>query len=93
MLAEKIRAWREQDPDAFGVALATDESPPSQRRFGGCRFQVTMVYLCRFFPTEFWDASATPLLDMEPRLQDICHCPRKDGPSVMKVIDNSRALA
>jgi hypothetical protein len=34
VLAKQIEAWRAQDPDAFGVALATDESPPSQNRFG-----------------------------------------------------------
>ena len=36
---------------------------------------------------ETWDASATPPLDVSPRLLDICHCPGKDGPTVMQIID------
>ena len=31
-----------------GVALATDESPPSQPRFRGFRFQVTVFYIGAF---------------------------------------------
>ena len=89
--AEQVRARREQDPGAFGVALATDESPPSQKRFGRYCFQVTMVYLPLWFPTVFWDASATPPLEVEARLLDICHCQRKDSPSVMKVVDKQLA--
>ena len=91
VLAKQIEAWRAQDPDAFGVALATDESPPSQNRFGGYRFQVTMVYIIRWRPMASWNASETPPLDVEPRLLDICHCPRKDGPSVMQVVDKQLA--
>ena len=34
-----------------GVALATDESPPSQPRFRGLRFQITVLY---------WESSADP---------------------------------
>ena len=53
--------WREQDPDAFGVALATDERKPSKRRCGVYRFQITIAYFIRWFPMERRDASATPL--------------------------------
>ena len=86
-LKQDLRELRDRDPVAFGVALATDESPPSQRRFGGYRFQVTMAYLPRWRPSESWDACSAPPLDVEPRLLDICHCPGKDGPSVMRVLD------
>ena len=83
LLEERARC----EPGTFAVALATDESPPSQRRFGGYRFQVTMAYLPKWHPMETWDASLTPPLDVAPRLLDICHCPGKNGPSVMKVLD------
>ena len=84
---EKLQAARDRDPGAFGVALATDESPPSQRRFGGYRFQVTMLYIPKWWPMETWETSATPPLDVSSTLLDICHCPGKDGASVMKVVD------
>ena len=87
LLKEDLRAMRELDPGAFGVALATDESPPSQRRFGGYRFQVTMVYIPQWRPMDTWDACTTPPLHVVPRLLDICHCPGKDGASVMQVLD------
>ena len=37
-----------------GVALATDESPPSQPRFRGLRFQITVIYLGTFLDKDLW---------------------------------------
>ena len=42
--AEYLRKQRFQNPDMFAVGFGTDESPPSQSRFGGFRFQVTNLY-------------------------------------------------
>jgi hypothetical protein len=86
-LLEELLASREQDPGAVGVALATDERPPSQRRFGGYRFQASMVYFPIWHPMETWDASETPPLGVSSQLLDICHCLGKSGPSVMHVVD------
>ena len=83
--AAEWQAIRDKDPEGFGVALASDESPPSQRRFGGYRFQVTLVYLPRWRPEDTWDSCKAPPLDAEPIMADICHCLGKDGRSVIKV--------
>ena len=48
-LAEHLWALREAGTLA-GVALASDESPPSQPRFRGLRFQITVMYLGSFAP-------------------------------------------
>ena len=50
-----------------------------------------MVYIIRWRPMASWNASETPPLDVELRLLDICHCPGKDGPSVMQVVDKQLA--
>ena len=34
-----------------GVGLATDESPPSQPRFRGLRFQIIVMYIGAFAPS------------------------------------------
>ena len=78
---------RKADPEAFGVAVATDESPPSQRRFGGYRFQVTMVYYPSWHPVETWERAKAPPLDVHSKFLDVCHCPGKDGATVMQVLD------
>ena len=43
-MAEELFCNRENGTFA-GVALATDESPPSQPRFRGLRFQITVLYV------------------------------------------------
>ena len=86
-LADELLALRKADPEYFAVAVATDESPPSQRRFDGYRFQVTVLYWPRFRPAERWDLSEEAPLDVSSRMADILHCPGKDGPGVMAVID------
>ena len=66
---------RDADPEGWGLAVATDESPPSQPPFGGLRFQVTLVYAPLWKPEETWDDSLDPPLDVESYMSDICHCP------------------
>ena len=80
-----------EESHPFGIGLATDESPPSQRRFGGMRFQITYAYWCRWLPQDRWDASPTPPLAVDCRLLDIVNCPGKDGRSVMEVLDKQLA--
>ena len=91
LLKEELQEMRDADPGAFGVALATDESPPSQRRFCGYRFQVTVVYVPAWLPEEKWGRPQTPPLAVRSRLLDIRHCPSKDGAGVMKVLDKQLA--
>ena len=84
--AWQLEEWarrRDADPEGWALAVATDESPPSQARFGGLRFQVTLVYAPVWRPENTWDHSADPPLDAESYLADICHCPGKDGVTVM----------
>ena len=52
LLKEELQEMRDADPGAFGAALATDKRPPSQRRFCGYRFQVTVVYVPAWLPEE-----------------------------------------
>ena len=82
LMTAELRVQREADPATFAVALATDESPPSQRRFGGYRFQVTVLYVPRWWHHDSWDRSPEPPLDVGVRLLDICHSPGKDGQSL-----------
>ena len=70
-----------------GVAMATDESPPSAVRFKGLRFQVTMIYVPRFPPLDAWEGVWTPPVFTEALLADVCHCPGKTGAEVLAVLD------
>ena len=70
-----------------GVALATDESPPSQPRFRGLRFQITVLYWGTFAPVEEWERSADPPILKCSCLGDIMHCPGKKGVDVSRVIE------
>ena len=87
LTTKALEKQREDDPEGFAIAIASDESPPSQVRFGGYRFQITMVYTPLWRPEETWEASEDAPLDAAPLLLDICHCPGKDCPSVMRVIE------
>ena len=78
---------RAADPEGWALAVATDESPPSQARVGGLRFQVTLVYAPLWRPESTWDDSPDPPLDTESYMADVCHCLGKDGPTVMAVLD------
>ena len=90
-MAEMLATQRAEDPEGFGLGMATDESPPSQPRFGGYRFQITMMYIPLWRPDETWETSEDPPLDVTAVLGDICHCPGKDGGTVMRVIDKQLA--
>ena len=70
----------------FGAAFASDESPPASSRFTGYRFQVTYLYVPWFSPQELWEQADTAPMSVQQVLCDVCHCPGKDGQSVLKVI-------
>ena len=74
-----------------GVALATDESPPSQPRFRGLRFQITVLYWGTFVPVEEWETSRDPPILKCSCLGDIMHCPGKKGVDVSRVIEKQLA--
>ena len=67
--------------------MCSDESPPSQNRYSAYRFQITMLFTPVWRDESTWESSRTPPLDVEQNMADICHCPWKDGASVMTVID------
>ena len=74
-----------------GVALATDESPPSQPRFRGLRLQITVFYIGTYLDRHQWNASQDPPLIKSTCLADIMHCPGKKGVDVSRVIEKQLA--
>ena len=74
-----------------GVALATDESPPSQPRFRGMRFQITVIYWGSFVPLSEWEHAAEPPIIKHSFLGDIMHCPGKKGVDVSRIIEKQLA--
>ena len=88
--SDTVFRLREQERFA-GVALATDESPPSQPRFRGLRFQITVLYYGSFRPLEEWEASEDPPLDLHTALADIMHSPGKKGVDVSRIIEKQLA--
>jgi hypothetical protein len=70
----------------FGASFASDESPPAGSRFSGYRFQVTYLYVPWVADPSTWDRCDRPPIKVEPYLLDVCHCPGKDGSTVMGVI-------
>ena len=70
-----------------GVAVATDESPPSAPRFRGLRFQITLIYWGTFLPFDAWETSVEPPILVSSCLGDITHCPGKKGVDVSRVIE------
>ena len=70
----------------FGAGIATDESPPSQPRLRGLRFQVTFAYLPFFADLSAWEDAEAPPVRIEAALLDLCHCPGKDGLVVTGVV-------
>ena len=69
-----------------GCALATDESPPSQPRYRGLRFQITVLFVGSFKPPELWESSDVPPIHRQSVLADIMHCPGKRGGDVVKIL-------
>jgi hypothetical protein len=88
--SEKLMEIREQGRFA-GVAYATDESPPSQPRFRGLRFQITVLYWGSFAPEEVWETSENPPITKNSALGDIMHCPGKKGVDVSRVLEKQLA--
>ena len=88
--ADKFLEVRENGRFA-GVALATDESPPSQPRFRGLRFQITVMYFGTFDPLADWERSPGPPISCTSILGDLMHCPGKKGVDVSRIIDRQLA--
>jgi hypothetical protein len=74
-----------------GVALATDESPPSQPRFRGLRFQITVFYVGTYENLSTWNSCEDPPLIKSTCLADIMHCPGKKGVDVSRIIEKQLA--
>jgi hypothetical protein len=87
---DKILEARDKNTFA-GVALATDESPPSQPRFLGLRFQISVLYLGLYAPLGDWEGRPTPPISRTSMLADIMHCPGKKGTDVSKVLEKQLA--
>ena len=85
-LTEQLWDLREAGTFA-GVAMATDESPPSQPRFRGLRFQITVLYLGTFLPVEDWGGATTPPIQKRTCLGDLMHCPGKKGADVSRCLE------
>ena len=80
--------WRAREGGLLaGVAIATDESPPSQPRFQGLRFHITVVYVGTYKPLCDWDSSLDPPMTRTSILTDINHCPSKRGTDVWRVVE------
>ena len=88
--ADRIMQLREEQRFT-GVAIATDESPPSQPRFRGLRFQITVFYWGAYKPIEEWSTSQVPPLNLNTALADFCHCPGKKGIDVSRVLEKQLA--
>ena len=84
--ANKVFQMREEGRLA-GVALASDESPPSAPRFSGLRFQVTCVYYGTFLPVPQWERCKDPPIVTHGSLGDIMHCPGKKGVDVTRIME------
>ena len=89
-MADKFMSLREAGRFA-GVALATDESPPSQPRFRGLRFQITVFYMGTFEEVHRWSACTDPPILKSTCLADIMHCPGKKGVDVSRIIEKQLA--
>ena len=74
-----------------GVALATDESPPSQPRFRGLRFQITILYVGTFVDLAQWRTCEDPPIIRSTCLGDIMHCPGKKGADVSRIVEKQLA--
>ena len=88
--SEQIFEHREHERLA-GCALVTDESPPSQPRFRGLRFQITVLYWGVFVPLEDWETCSEPPILVRTCLGDIMHCHGKKGADVNKCLETSNS--
>ena len=74
-----------------GVAVATDENPPSQVRFRGLRFQISVMYIGNIRHVSSWEMSASPPISSTCILADIMHCPTKRGADVSRILEKQLA--
>ena len=74
-----------------GAALATDESPPSQPRFRGLRFQITILYIGTFVDLAEWRTCDDPPIIKSTCLADVMHCPGKRGVDVSRIVEKQLA--
>jgi len=74
-----------------GVALVSDESPPSQPRFRGLRFQITVFYWGAWKDLSQWEACEDPPIQVSTSMADIMHCPGKKGVDVSRIIEKQLA--
>ena len=86
-LSSDVLFQKREEGVLAGVALATDESPPSQPRFRGLRFQITVMYVGTFPPLESWESSATPPILCTSVLGGLMHCPGKKGTDVSRILE------
>ena len=70
-----------------GVTIATDESPPKQPRFGGLRFQITILYVGTYKSLADWEVLDDPPTTRTSVLGDIMHCSGKKGKDVWGVLE------
>ena len=89
-VSDKLMTMREEGRFA-GVGLVTDESPPSQPRFRGLRFQITVFYWAAFKDLFQWEASPEPPIIRSSCLADIMHCPGKKGKDVSRIVEKQLA--
>ena len=70
-----------------GVTIATDESPPKQPRFGGLRFQITVLYVGTYRSLADWEVLDDPPITRTSVLGDIMHCSGKKGKDVWGILE------
>ena len=86
------RLFQMREAGAFaGVAVATDETPPSQARFRGLRFQISVMYIGNILHVSSWEMSASPPISSTCMLADIMHCPTKKGADVSRILEKQLA--
>ena len=88
--SDKLLSLRESGGFA-GVAVVTDESPPSQPRFRGLRFQISVFYWGTYLDLAKWNSCEDPPIIRSTCLADIMHCPGKKGVDVSRVIEKQLA--
>eukprot|EP00973_Karenia_brevis_P058179 8098218-Karenia_brevis.AAC.1 len=73
-------------PSMFAWSFTSDESPPSENRYTGLRFQITYFHWLRFYATSCWEQqrfdNKYPFV-RERHLGDIVNCPGKTGSDVL----------
>ena len=90
LTAQSLLHLREQGRFA-GAAIVSDESPPSQPRYRGLRFQITCMFFGAFEDLDRWEACTDPPILKSTCLADIMHCPGKRGVDVCRLLEKQLA--